>query len=161
MPSDRTRIQSSSVAWSNVTSPLIRSGTTVVPASGIRSRSAAGTPGRGAAVAAPTVVAEGLPAGLRRLAPGVELLGRAVAAVRAALGEESLGVRPVDLEPAGLAEVPTVRAVVLGTLVVPVETEPGHRVEDLVDRLVRRPVAIGVLDPEEEGPAGDGGRRAS
>ena len=57
---------------------------------------------------------------------------------------------PVDVETAGLAEKPAVRPVVLRALPVPVEAEPGHRVEDLVDRLVGRAVAIGVLDPEQE-----------
>src|SRR5262249_13951497 len=99
---------------------------------------------------AAAVVAEGLPAGLRRLPPRVELLGRAVAAVGPALVEEALGVGAVDLEPAGLPEIPAVAAVVLRAFVVPIEAEPGHRVEDLVDGLVRRAIAVGVLDPEEE-----------
>src|SRR6185503_4581218 len=36
-------------------------------------------------------------------------------------------------------------------LAVPVEAEPRQRVENLVDRLVGRAVAIGVLDPQQEG----------
>ena len=60
-------------------------------------------------IPATAVVAEGLPARLGRLAPGVELLRRAVAPVGAALGQETLGVGPVDVEAAGLAEIPAVR----------------------------------------------------
>src|SRR5207247_5975370 len=52
-----------------------------------------------------------------------------------------------------LPEVPAIRPVVLRALGVPGEAEPGHRVEDLADRLVGRAGAVGVLDAEEEGPA--------
>src|SRR5262249_43830323 len=103
-------------------------------------------------VPAATVVAEGLAPRLRRLAARVELLGRAVAPVSPPLAEESLRVGPVDLEPAGLSEVAAVGAVVLRAFGIPVESEPGHPMEDRMDRVVRRPIAVGVLDPKEEGP---------
>ena len=147
------------MARSNVTSPWIRSGTTVVPVVRDPEPERRGRAGTAREVAAAAIVPERLTPGLGGLAPGVQLLGRAVAAIGPAVGEETLGVGPVDVEPARLPEVPAMDAVVLRAFVVPVEPEPGHRPEDLLDGLVGRSVAIGVLDPEEEDPPGMAGEQ--
>src|SRR5207244_13324353 len=97
-----------------------------------------------AALAAATGVPEGLPPPLRRLALRLELLGRALAVIGMPARQQALGMGVVDVQTLGLPVAPGRRALV------PVEPEPAHRVQDRLDRLVRRPGAIGVLDPEHE-----------
>src|SRR5262249_45573487 len=88
---------------------------------------------------------------LEGLALGVELFLGAIAAVRGAGGDESLGELLVDGEALHLA-VGAMRAAHLGPLV-PGEAEPAHVAED--DLLVLRGAAllVGVLDAEDEGAA--------
>ena len=74
----------------------------------------------------------------------VEGLGRATTAVCAALGEQLLGVRAVDVEPLRLAIAECGRAFV------PVEPEPAKDVEDLGDVLLGRTRAVRVLDAQDE-----------
>src|SRR5690606_34823418 len=55
--------------------------------------------------------------------------------------EQALDLALVLLAALGLRERP----------LVPVEAEPAQRVEDLLDVLGRRALAVGVLDPQDEG----------
>ncbi|MGY3679455.1 hypothetical protein ACVWXU_003078 [Streptomyces sp. TE33382] len=103
----------------------------------------------GREVAAVAVVAGRLAGRAGGVAPGVELLGRAVAVVRVAGGEELLGDVLVDVHALRLA-VRGVRAADTGALV-PVEAEPAHRVEQLVVRLLGVARRVGVLDTEDQG----------
>ncbi len=99
------------------------------------------------AVPAAAGVAERLLARLGRLALGVELLGRAVAVVRAAGLHQPRGRRPVQIEALGLAIAGRRRPLV------PVEAEPPERVDDELDVLVGRARAVGVLDAQDEDAA--------
>ena len=95
----------------------------------------AGLLGRRAAVAAAGAVL-----GL----PGLDVLGGGGVAVGGA-GLEQLGERRgVAVGAAGLGD----RALVVG------EAEPLHRVEDLVDVVRGRALAVGVLDPQDQRPGG-------
>ena len=113
-------------------------------------------------VAAAPRVAKGLAPPLGGLALGLELRGRAVAVVGPALGQEAPGVGPVNVQPLGLPVAGCRRPLV------PVEVEPAQRLEDRLDRLLRRPVPVGVLDAEDEDaavmpgeePVEEGGARA-
>src|SRR3989449_621517 len=104
-------------------------------------------PGIQAAVAAPPRVAESLLARLGGPPLALQELGRAVAVVGAARGAQSLGVVTVDRKPLGLAVARRRRPLV------PVEAEPLEGLEDRGDVLVGRARTVGVLDPEDEGPA--------
>ena len=95
---------------------------------------------RGGALAAPTVVSRLLLARELRRAHLLELLLGAVAVIRLVFAEELRDHFRVAVEPARL---------VIRTLVV-IEPEPGHAVEDHADGFIRRALAIGVLDPQDE-----------
>src|SRR5438093_653566 len=99
------------------------------------------------AVAAPPRVAESLLARLGGPPFALQELGRAVAVVGAARGAQSLGVVTVDRKPLGLAVARRRRPLA------PVEAEPLEGLEDRGDVLVGRARTVGVLDPEDEGPA--------
>ena len=116
------------------TAPRIRSSTTVAPSSGTRRRIAAPSPPRAARPGSRRAVGffrrRTTSAG-RRVAvggAGVDQLLEALAMARRALG---------------LAD----------RSLVPVELEPAQGVEDLLDVLWRRPLAVGVLDPQHQGPS--------
>src|SRR5262249_35060010 len=86
-----------------------------------------------------------------RLAPRLELVGRAVTGIREVRRAQALGVRVVQ----GLAlrlEVGPVRAADRGTFV-PREREPSQAAENRADRRFGRTLAIGVLDAQHERPA--------
>ena len=92
-----------------------------------------------------------------RLAVGVELLGRAVAGVGHVRREEAVGRRGVERQPEHLAirRERAARGLAgdFGTLV-PVQAEPVQPVEDVLlvgDRPAR---LVGVLESQDEGPAG-------
>jgi len=74
----------------------------------------------------------------------LELLGGRVAAIGVSALEELLCDLPM---PVGAGEL-------VGGLAVPIETEPGQAVQDRRDRLGRRALAVGVLDPEQKRAAG-------
>jgi hypothetical protein len=79
------------------------------------------------------------PLGLRPLAPGLQFLGRQIAAVGGAALDQlvrDLGVARLILR-------------LEMDLLVPVEPEPGEPVEDHVDRFLGRARLVGVLDPEQ------------
>ena len=76
------------------------------------------------------------------LAQGVQALLGAIAAIGQALGEQFVDDRVVPVEALGLVE---------GSLVI-VQPQPGHALQDGVDRLRRRPLQVRVLDAQHEAP---------
>ena len=77
------------------------------------------------------------------LVPRLDLLAAGGRAVGAAVVDQLLDDLGVAIGPLGLED----------RLLVVVELEPAQRVEDLLDVLGRRALAVGVLDPEQELPA--------
>ena len=148
LPSDRARIRSSSSALSNSTRPLTLSSTTVFPLSGDRKRMVNGMPsGNGTAARSP---GRQVPSyiGLRfclqrRLPLGVQSFSRAYAGIGVPRAQERAEPLLIELHPFGLVERP----------LVPLQLQPFHAPEDRVDRLRRRPLAVRVLDTENELPA--------
>ena len=123
-------------AFANRTSPRIRSSTTVSPSSGTRRRTAA--PSASSAALAPVAGVAVL------LLPGADVVGGGRCPGRPLpASTSSLERARVALGPLGLAQ----RALV------PVELEPAQRVEDLLDVLRGRALAVGVLDPQHQLPA--------
>ena len=126
----------------NVVSPRIRSWTTVSPSSGTRSRTAPSRLGLAAEAAIGAVA----------LLVGLDVVGRRGGAVgvarRPAAGRATSWWRSErdDLRDRAL---------------VPVELEPAQRVEDLLDVLGRRALAVGVLDAQDQRPARARGPSAS
>ena len=90
----------------------------------------------------------GLPLFERRLAIGLELLGRTEAVVRLPGRQQLHGVRAIDVQPLGLPVRP-VFAAGLDALA-PLEPHPPQIVEDRLLRLARRPLDVGVLDAQDE-----------
>src|SRR5262249_46527135 len=86
-----------------------------------------------------------------RLASGLELLGTAETAIGLSLRQEAIRACRVAREALAL-EVGPVGAADVRPLV-PVEADPSEPLEDRLDRLGRRALAMGVLDPKDEGPA--------
>ena len=74
------------------------------------------------------------------LLPGLDVVGRGRVAVRGAAVQQLLQRLPVALGALVLAHRP----------LVPVQLEPAQRVEDLLDVLGRRALAVGVLDPQHQ-----------
>src|SRR5690606_34614779 len=100
--------------------------------------------------AAPVV--HGRFAGGQQLLPALlELLGRAVAVVGLALGQELLGVLAVNLQPLALL-VGAIGSAHLGTLV-PVDLQPPQGVDDGPGGLFGGTLQIGILDAQHEGAA--------
>ena len=95
-----------------------------------------------------TVVAGRLMGGRGRLPAFVELIGRAVAAIRVALGEQPIGVGAVDVEPLRLT-VRRVRSADVGALVV-IDAEPPQILEHAGDGFLGDPARVGVLEPQDE-----------
>ncbi len=92
---------------------------------------------------------------LRRTVSG-KLLGRAVAVVGLVLGEETVSGSAIEIQPLHLSIGP-VRAARrlagnLGSLV-PVEAEPMQPIEDVALVLHGGAGHVGVLEPQDEGPA--------
>ena len=91
----------------------------------------------------------------------------ALGAVLRLVGLDVVGGRARAVGVAGLEQRLQRLAVALGALglqdraLVPVELQPAQRVEDLLDVLRRRALAVGVLDPQHELAARRGGRAAS
>src|SRR5690606_13554185 len=92
---------------------------------------------RGAAVARLLARSHGL------LAHRLEFLARLVRVISVARGDELLGHLAVTVQAMGLVD----RAFVV------VHAQPGHRLEDRVDRRLGTALAVGVLDPQDELPA--------
>ena len=116
-----------------------------------RARQAACFARRDVARAEPTagaVVAPGRAAVLGRFALRVELLGRAVAIVRAAALDERSRHRTIAIEAFGLKVRPVGSADVRPF--VPVEPEPPQAVEDAFDHLARRAFGVGIFDAQDE-----------
>src|SRR5207245_7778957 len=101
-----------------------------------------------AELAAGAVVAPGRAAALRGFALRLQLLGRAVAVVRAAGRDERAGHRAIAIEAFGL-KVGPVRSADVRPFV-PVEPEPAQPVEDAFDHLRRRAFDVGVFDAKDE-----------
>ena len=120
----------------------------MLPSSGTRKRSAAPRARAEAPVAAEPVVA-------RRAAPVagplLHLLGRAVAPVGAAGGEQLVGRLGVEVEAVALVD----------RLAVPRQAEPADLVEDVVGELGPVALGVGVLDAQHHLAALRGGPRAS
>src|SRR5690606_5134008 len=76
----------------------------------------------------------------RRFAHRVEFGLRFVGVVGLALGDQALGGLAVAVQALGLVD----RALVV------VQAQPGHGVEDRVDRGLGAALAIGILDPQDE-----------
>ena len=129
MPSARAITRSSWSAFSNVLSPRMTSRTTVAPSSETRRRTA---PSPSSSPRKPRLPCCACQASISSLARG--------RAVGAALVEQPLHDLGVALAALGLEH----------GLLVPVELEPAQGVEDLLDVLRRRALAVGVLDPEQE-----------
>ena len=91
-------------------------------------------------VATTPVVTRGTAFAHRLLVAFTDLGLGAVALVRAAVLDHAPSRGEVRVEP---------RALKIGTFV-PVESQPAEHLLDLVDRLLRRPRDVGVLDPEDE-----------
>src|SRR5262252_506751 len=89
-------------------------------------------------------IAELLLASASRLPQDVQRLRSAATPVGAPLGEQSLGVRAIDVEALGLTVTGRRRPLV------PVEPEPAHGRHDLIDVLGGGARAIRVLDAENE-----------
>ena len=115
--------------------------------------------------AAALVALEGVLTGLGGLAVGRQLLGRAEAGIRFALGEQALGGLLVEVQALGLrigAEV----AADLGALV-PVEPQPAHGAQDDLGVLLGGARGVGIVDAQDEGaavgagPVVDGGAGAA
>ena len=96
-------------------------------------------------------VPRGLPRRQLRLALGLQLLGRAEAAVGVPRPKERCGVRAVEIEALRLA-IRSQRAAHLDALV-PVETHPAEVLQDFRLRLPGGPFEVGVLDAEQEDAA--------
>src|SRR5690606_37029690 len=77
------------------------------------------------------------------LAHRLEFLARLVGVIGVARSDELLGHLAVTLQAMGLVD----RALVV------VHAQPGHRLEDRVDRRLGTALAVGVLDPQDELPA--------
>src|SRR5690606_41804349 len=86
-----------------------------------------------------------------RRSSDLQLLGRAVAVVRLALGQKLLHVLVVNVQPLAL-EVRAVGAAHFGTLV-PVNAEPFQILDDGPRRLLRGALQVRVLDAQDEGAA--------
>src|SRR5581483_6761058 len=84
----------------------------------------------------------------RARAIGLERLGAAEAVVRVAIGEELRGVGLIQVEAFGLP-IRTVRTAGVWPFV-PVEAEPPEIAHDRALRFARRPLGVGVLDPQDE-----------
>jgi len=95
--------------------------------------------GRGVAVTPHAVIEPGAAFGARLVAHRRQLLRRRIAVVSPAGGEQALG----DLAMAGGA------AELVDDVAVPIELQPLQAVQDGVDRLLGRTLAVGVLDPEQ------------
>ena len=98
-------------------------------------------------VSAAPIVARRLPT-LEHAAPLLELLRRAIAAVRERGDQQRFRVTPVVVAALGL-KVRAVIATDLGTFI-PIEPEPPQPIEDRRDRGVGRARRVGVLDPQHE-----------
>ena len=111
------------------------------------------------AVAPATVVKRGPACGACLGAHGLQLLRRAIAPVGRAGGEEVVRARSVAFPPRELVH----------DFAVPIEAEPSQPVDDRSQRLWRRSLAVGVLQPQPEGaavmagvePVEEGGPRAA
>jgi len=103
----------------------------------------------GGELAAATVVGGTVAGGQRLLPARLELLGGAVAAIRVTGRHQLLGARPIQVVARALEE----RALV------PVETHPAEAVDDRLDRLGRRALAVRVLDAEHERAAAAAGEQ--
>src|SRR5262249_16423165 len=90
-------------------------------------------------------VAEGLAACLGGRPERVEGRRGAAASVGEPVGEEPVGVGPVDVLALGLTVAER------GWPLVPIELEPAHRVENGLDVLVGRARPVGAVDAEDEG----------
>ncbi len=106
----------------------------------------------GREIHARAVVRPGLPGGFRGLALRFDVVGIAVAVVGVARRDQLFSRRAVAVEPLGL-EVRPVGAADFRPFV-PVEAEPPHAVEDAGHHLPRRPLHVGVFDPQDERAAG-------
>ena len=80
----------------------------------------------------------------RLLAHLGQFLGAGVAAIGAAVGEHLLGDRAVAR---GIG-------VLIDDVAVPIEAEPGHAVQDRLDRGLGRAFPVGILDPKQHFSAG-------
>src|SRR5262249_31563984 len=89
-------------------------------------------------------ISEGFPALLGDLTECLQCLGAAATAIRGPLGQQSLGMRAIDLGALGLPVAWSRRPLVPG------EAEPAHRIDDDADVLFRRARTVGVLDAENE-----------
>ena len=152
MPFERTITKSDTFDQSTDTSPCTTSSNVLTPSSGVRNRIGprpAGGPhrvallGRGE-IAAPAVVA-GRATGRERVVVALlDLVLGAVALVGRTGLDQAVGRGEIRLEPMALQH---------GALV-PVEAEPLQHLLDLVDRLLRRPGHVGVLDAQDERAGG-------
>ena len=124
---------SSRCTWANVVSPRMRSWTTVAPSSGTRRRTApesSASPRKPRS--APCCGLVGVDLGLRRRrAVGVALVEQLLEHLLVALGARDLADRAL----------------------VVVEPQPAQRVEDLLDVLGGRALAVGIFDAQDERPA--------
>ena len=129
MPSARAITRSSWSEFSNVLSPRMTSLTTIAPSSATRSRTAPSPSSSPRKPRLPCCSCHALICVLARRG-----------AVREAVVEQLLHDLGVALAALGLEH----------RLLVPVELEPAQGVEDLLDVLGGRALAVGVLDPEQE-----------
>ena len=118
-----------------------RRATTVSPSSGTRSRTAPSRLG---------LAAEAALGAVPRLV-GLDVLGRRLRAVGVPALEQLLERLAVALGALALEDRP----------LVPVELQPAQRVEDLLDVLRRRALAVGILDAQHELAAARRARAAS
>ena len=137
---------SSSSAFWTVTAPCTRSSIVVAPSRGARSRTTNG---------APASASDG-----SRSRHGLRIRsGRFASAAAARCAAISSAVIPAAIGVAGRHHLVRDGGVALGTreleqrVVVPVQPQPAHAVEDRLDRRLRRARAIGILDAEQEAPA--------